>query len=149
MLTSRRLELTAAALSVGAGFVHATVVPEHLEEWWGYGWFFIVAAVAQIAFAVLLVLDPWRRDWIPYRPPLDQARQRRWVYVAGILGNVALIGMYLVSRTLGIPAGPDGGLVEEVTAIGVITKAMEIGIVVCLVQLLRMPVADRPSAQAA
>ena len=148
MVTSRRLELTAAALSVGAGLVHATVAPEHLEEWWGYGAFFIVAAAAQIAFALVLVLEPWRRDWVPDRPPLDHARQRRWVYFAGIVGNVAIIGLYVVTRTIGIPAGPHAGVVEEVTAIGVVTKAMEFGTVICLAQLLRMPVGDRPSAQA-
>ena len=149
MVTSRRLEMTAAALSVGAGVVHATVVPEHLEEWWGYGAFFIVAAAAQIAFAVVLVVEPWRRDWIPNRPPLDHARQQRWVYVAGVLGNVALIGLYIVSRTIGIPAGPHAGVVEEVSTIGLVTKAMEAGIVLCLVQLIRIPARDRHTAQPA
>jgi hypothetical protein len=148
-MTSRMLVLTAAALSVGAGVAHAAVAPEHLEEWWGYGAFFIVAAAAQIAFAIILVLEPWGRDWIPNRPALDHARQRRWVYVAGIVGNVAIIGLYVVTRTIGIPAGPHAGVVEEVTTIGVVTKAMEMGIVICLAQLLRMPVGDRPSAQAA
>jgi hypothetical protein len=142
-MTRRGLELTAAALSIATGAIHGALAPEHLEEWWGYGAFFIVAAVAQVAFAIIVVLEPWRRHWLPDRPPLDRARQRRLVYVAGVLGNVAIIGLYLVTRTIGIPAGPHAGMVEEVMIIDVVSKVSEVGIVICLVQLLRMPVNDR------
>jgi len=147
-MTVRRLEWGAAWLSIAAGVVHGALAPEHLEEWWGYGALFIVAAAAQVVFALVLVLEPWRRDWLPDRPPLDHARQARSVYVAGILGNVAIIGLYLVTRTIGIPAGPHAGMVEEVTTISVVSKVMEVGIIICLVQLLRMPIVDRYAAQA-
>ena len=112
-------------------------------DWWAYGAFFIVAAAAQVAFAIIVVLEPWRRGWLPDRPPLDHARQRRWAYLAGVLGNVAIIGLYLVTRTIGIPAGPHAGLVEEVMPIDVVSKVSEVGIVICLLRLLRMPVDDR------
>ena len=38
----------ATALSLVAGPVHLWVMPEHFEEWWGYGAFFFVAAAAQL-----------------------------------------------------------------------------------------------------
>jgi hypothetical protein len=146
VVTRRRVELTAATLSLVAGVIHGALAPEHLEEWWGYGAFFIAAAAAQIAFAIIVVLEPWRRNWLPDRPPLDHARQRRWTYVAGILGNVAIIGLYIYTRTIGIPAGPHAGIVEEVMVIDMVAKVSEIGIVVCLMQLLRMPVEYRDTA---
>jgi hypothetical protein len=45
---------TVAALSLIAGLIHLWVVPEHFEEWWGYGVFFLVAALAQV---------PMSRSW--------------------------------------------------------------------------------------
>jgi hypothetical protein len=33
---------TVAALSLLAGLIHLWVMPEHFEEWWGYGTFFLV-----------------------------------------------------------------------------------------------------------
>ena len=30
-----------AALSLVAGLIHLWVMPEHFEEWWGYGVFFL------------------------------------------------------------------------------------------------------------
>jgi hypothetical protein len=33
---------TAAALSLMAAAIHLWAVPDHLEEWWGYGAFFLV-----------------------------------------------------------------------------------------------------------
>jgi hypothetical protein len=137
-MTVRRLEWVAASLSIVAGVVHGALAPEHLEEWWGYGAFFIVAAAAQVAFAIIVVLEPWRRHWLSEWALLDQARQRRWVYLAGILGNVAIIGLYLFTRTIGIPAGPHAGMVEEVMAIDVVSKVTEVALVICLVQLLRL-----------
>ena len=45
-----------AALSLIAGLIHLLVMPEHFEEWWGYGTFFLVAAVAQIGYVPILLL---------------------------------------------------------------------------------------------
>jgi hypothetical protein len=47
--------LYAAALSLVAGLVHLGVAPEHFEEWWGYGVFFLVASAAQVFYVPLLV----------------------------------------------------------------------------------------------
>jgi hypothetical protein len=43
-----------AALSLMAGLIHLWVMPEHFEESWGYGVFFLVAAAAQTFHEVLM-----------------------------------------------------------------------------------------------
>ena len=47
-----------AALSLLAAAMHLWVVPEHLEEWWGYGAFFLVCAFAQGLYALGLLRRP-------------------------------------------------------------------------------------------
>jgi hypothetical protein len=87
-----------AALSLLAGLIHLWVVPEHFEEWWGYGTFFLVAAAAQMAYLPLLIRWP-----------------NRAVLVLGIAGNSAIVLLYLLTRAVGIPFfGPQAGEVEEV-----------------------------------
>lgn len=73
--------------------------------------------------------EPITRRW--------SAAARRGFYAAGIAGNVALLAMYLVSRTVGIPFfGPDAGEVEAWSAAGILTKLVELAIVALLVALL-------------
>lgn len=131
----------AAGLSIGAAIVHGLVTEEHLAEWWGYGVFFIVAALAQLAYGLamlhLVLVEPARR-W-------SRVELLR-VYWAGIAGNLALVVLYAYSRTVGVPGlGPDSGDVEPVTAIGIIAKLIEIALVTVLVTCLR----SRNSASAA
>src|SRR5215204_7659977 len=54
----KRTLYAAAALSLLAALVHLWVVPEHFEEWWGYGAFFVVAGAAQILYVLIVVLLP-------------------------------------------------------------------------------------------
>ena len=70
-----------AALSLIAGLIHLWVVPEHFEEWWGYGTFFLVAAAAQIGYAPLLLRWP-----------------NRTVLSLGIAGNSAITLLYSEAR---------------------------------------------------
>jgi len=50
----------AAALSLLAAIIHLWVMPEHFEEWWGYGTFFLVVALAQGLYALCLLRRPGR-----------------------------------------------------------------------------------------
>jgi hypothetical protein len=95
--TGRERTLYAAAtLSLLAGLLHLWVTPEHFEEWWGYGAFFLVAGAAQILYVPIVVLWP-----------------TRIVLLAAIAGNLAIVGLYLLTRTVGIPFfGPEAGEVE-------------------------------------
>jgi hypothetical protein len=106
--------LVAAACSVGAAAIHAVVCPEHLHEGLLYGGFFAVATGAQLVWAWLAIHHP-----------------QRWVLAAGLTGNLAIIGLWLITRTVGIPLGPEAGEVEAIGALDTITAAFEAGIVIC------------------
>ena len=138
---SRRLELLAAALSAGAAVIHGLLMPEHMEEWWGYGTFFLVAAIAQGAYAVVLFVQPWRRDLGGIPRAISRLLAARSVYVAGILGNAAIVALYVVTRTVGIPFfGPHAGMVEELTPISVLSKVFEVLLILILIRLIRVPI---------
>lgn len=119
---SRWLVGTTAALSLAAALLHFLVMPEHFAEWWGYGVFFLVAAVAQTGFAIVVL-----------RRPADC--RLLW---AGVLGNLAIIALWAWTRTVGIPpVGPHAGEVEAVGAIDVASKITEALLIAGLVLLLR------------
>jgi hypothetical protein len=103
----------AAALSLLAAAMHLWVVPEHLEEWWGYGAFFVVLTVAQGLYGFGLLRRPSR----PY-------------LLLGVAGNLAVAILWLVTRTTGIPLlGPHAGEVEGVGALDLACTLAEVGIV--------------------
>ena len=102
-----------AALSLLAAAIHLWVMPEHLEEWWGYGAFFLVLAVAQGMYGLSLL------RW-PSRPFL----------LLGVAGNLAVAILWLVTRTTGIPLlGPHAGEVEGVGVLDLACTLAEVGIV--------------------
>ena len=99
-----------------AALVHLGVTPEHFEEWWGYGTFFVVASAAQIFYVPIVVLLP-----------------TRIVLLGGTAGNLAIVGLYLLTRTVGIPFfGPEAGEVEGFGFVDVCATASELGIAVAL-----------------
>jgi hypothetical protein len=79
----------AAGAAMGAAAIHAYVAPEHLREWWLYGGFFIGVTAVQLGLA-----------WLVLRRPTVT------ILLAGIWGTVGLIGIYVASRTTGLPLGP-------------------------------------------
>lgn len=109
----------AAALSLAAATIHLWVFPEHLLMWWGYGAFFLAAGLAQGLYAVALLM----------RPTLT-------LLLAGIAGNLSVVAMYILTRTAGVPFGPQAGKTEEASLLDVAATAAEIGIVFALVTLL-------------
>ncbi|MGH2942591.1 MAG: hypothetical protein ACRDLN_07460, partial [Solirubrobacteraceae bacterium] len=116
---SRLLVHLAVALSLAAGYAHFAYADSHFEEWWAYGVFFVAAGNLQMLFAALLL-------WRP----------RAWLVLAGIAGNIAIVGVYVISRTAGVPLGPHARVVEEAHAIDWVTAAGEIAIVVTLIAML-------------
>jgi hypothetical protein len=112
-----------AALSLAAAIFHWFYIEEHTLEWWGYGLFFAVVAAAQALYAGSLILWP-----------------RRWLYWVGIVGNVALIALYIVTRTHGVPMGPDTGMIEEMQPPDLIETVTEALLVLCLAALVLLPV---------
>ena len=108
--------LYAAVFSLLAAVVHLWVMPEHFEEWWGYGMFFLVSAVVQGAYAAALMRHPSR--------PL---------LLLGIGGNLSIVALYLVTRTVGIPFfGPHAGEVEGIGAADLSATAAEFALIAVL-----------------
>lgn len=129
----------AGSLSVAAGVAHGLVAPEHFREWWGYGLFFGVAAIAQVFYGAVLLVAPWRYDDTGGLRTSPPGRERA-IYAAGAAGTAALIGLYALTRTVGVPLlGPEAGRVEPITPLGVATKLLEAAAVVALLSLWRSP----------
>ncbi len=104
---------TVAALSMVAALIHLWVTPEHFEEWWGYGAFFLSAAIAQGAYGAVLLRWP-----------------RRALLLLGVVGNLSIVVLYLVTRTVGLPIfGPQAGEVEGVGATDLCATVSELAIV--------------------
>lgn len=141
----RRRPLVDVALccSLAGGLAHLVGAPEHLRTWPVSGVFFAVLGVAQAAYAAALYRG--RRD-VPFLS-------------AGIAGTVAVVVLYVVSRTAGLPFTPPvaahggpllpgrsilPGALPPVGAFDLFTLAVELGVVVCLLALL--PVRPRRRA---
>ena len=138
-LDVKRLIFWAATLSIAAGLVHALATGEHLVEWWGYGVFFILMALAQICCGLIYFIQPWRYDETGgSRSDREAAPYGRPWFLAGIAGNSAIILLFVITRTLGIPFfGPQAGEVEPLTLLGVLSVILETGIVASLALVLR------------
>lgn len=133
-LQARGLLAWAAGLSIVAGVMHSLLTTSHFEEWWGYGVFFMLAAMAQGLYGFFAIASRLLHD-----EPLTErwsAGQLRAYCGVGITGNAFLVLLYIVSRTWGIPFfGPEAGEVEPWDALGIATKLMEVAIVALLVLL--------------
>lgn len=79
----------AAVLSGGAGVVHAVASRDHVGDEPLYGALFVVAAVAQIAWAVAA----WRHG------------DRRTVLRAGLALQLGIFAAWALSRIVGLPSG--------------------------------------------
>lgn len=102
----------ASASAAAAAAIHFAVAPEHFAEWWGFGLFFVVCGELQLAWALGL------RGRTP--------RIRR----AGAVASLLLVALWAVSRTHGLPFGPEPGVPEEVGMPDLVTVALELVTVV-------------------
>ena len=110
MPARRLLEGGAGALMLAAAAIHAAVAPGHFAAWWGYGLFFVLAATAQAVYALVLFALPARPSW-------EGPAWRRWtfrLYASAIALNALLLLLWLATRTVGVPVGPEAGEVEPV-----------------------------------
>lgn len=127
-LGARGLEKWAAGLSFAAGIIHGAAGPEHFAEWWAYGVFFYAAAAAQVGYGIIVAtqgVEGWG-GW---------AVVRRHVYLVGIVGNLAIIALWVVSRTVGVPVGPEAGEPEPIGVLDGVSKVLEFALIAVLVRL--------------
>lgn len=99
--------------------IHLWVAVGYFEVWWGYGTFFLGVAAAQGLFSVALLRWPG--------PALS---------LAGILGNLFVILVYIFSRTSGVPFGPHAGRAEDAGILDMSATGIELMTVVFLLTLL-------------
>jgi hypothetical protein len=117
-----------AALSAGAAAIHFAVVFEHFADYTLYGVFFLVISWAQLIWPVVLL---WRPS-------------RLWLWL-GIAGNAIVLGVYVASRTAGLPFGPDLHNAESVGALDVMSCVLEFALIAgCAALLWRPSLMDRP-----
>ena len=130
---TRRLVLAAGGLSLVAGLLHLDMAPEHFEEWIGYGLFFVACFLAQGANGLLLV---WEGYKTAPRPAWWPGAYRAMIWT-GIAGNVVLLLFWAYTRFVAVPLGPMAGQKEDIEIWDLLTKTVELGLVVALVGLLR------------
>jgi hypothetical protein len=93
----RPLVVMLAGLSLGAAAIHLVAAPSHYVELGDLGAGFLAAAALQAAWAKSLLGGPSRRT-----------------FAVGFAINGAILGAWLLSRTIGLPAGPTPWLPEPV-----------------------------------
>lgn len=108
--------------SLGAGLVHLAVVREHLDEWWLFGVFFATLGAGQIGWAVLALA----RDRAPF--------PRLVAY-----GSLAVVTLWVVTRTVGLPVGPATWTPEPASRAGVLTSLLEVVVAASLLVAARLP----------
>jgi hypothetical protein len=111
-----------AVLSACAAVIHFAVLGQHFDEYWLFGTFFLVLAWAQAAWAVA----------VPWRPSRALLR-------VGVLGNAAVLAVWLASRTTGLPIGPNAGEAESVAGPDLTAAVLELAVVAGAVALLARP----------
>src|SRR5438105_3366555 len=111
--------ILAAVLTFGAAIIHLAVAPEHLRAYVPFGVFFLTVGCAQIIVAVELLAHPTRR------------------LIGGLLlANLTLVGLWFISRRIGLPIGPTPWVPEETGLTDVICQIMQILAMLPLVALL-------------
>jgi hypothetical protein len=95
--TALRLRGSLALASASAALIHLMAASHHFCEWWLFGTGFVVMAVLQLASAIALERTGWR---------LTPA--------ATVLINAPIVVLWVWSRTLGLPFGPEAGEAEAV-----------------------------------
>lgn len=121
--TFARTWKTLAVLTlVGAAAIHVAVTPQHFDEWFAAGVFFVALAAAEALGAAVMLSR------------IGELPAVRLVLAALTAGTIAL---WVVSRTAGLPFGPDPGMPEAVGALDVASTGLEVLTLVALWGLAR------------
>jgi hypothetical protein len=97
-----------AGLSIVAGGIHAIVVPQHLAETPLYGVLFATLAAFQIGWG-----------------PVVYSRPSARAFRAGAAVSIAVIGVWIASRTIGTPLGPEPWAAEPIGPLDLAATACE------------------------
>jgi hypothetical protein len=117
-----RMIILVAGVAWAAAFIHGAVITVHLREYWLFGAFFVIAAILQAGWGAWIYEDP-----LPNRLRL------------GAVGNLAVVMVWAVSRTVGLPFGPDAWRPEAVGYVDFMATLDELGIAFMVCALLARP----------
>lgn len=111
----RWVAMIVAGLSVGAASIHFAVIGAHFEEYPPYGVAFVALAWFQVGWAVAYLQAPRRR-----------------LAIAAIAVNAGALAVWLASRTVGLPIGPEDGHVEAIGPLDIAAVLMELALIAVL-----------------
>ncbi len=97
-----------AVLLGAAAAIHFAMVPAHAAVWKAEGVAFMVSAWIQVVLAIVVLARPSRRIL---------------QLVVGV--NLVFVGVWALSRTAGLPAGPNSGTAEAMTIVDLSCVAFE------------------------
>jgi hypothetical protein len=107
-----RLRGSLALASASAALIHVMAASHHFSEWWLFGTGFVAMAVLQAASAVFL-----------------ERSGSRLAPVAAVVINVPIVVLWVWSRTLALPFGPEAGEAEAVGIADALCTLTELAIV--------------------
>lgn len=113
--------LLLVVLSASAGVIHAKALFDHAGHSWLFAVFFGALTYAQVLWAV----------WV-YRRPDD----RRWLLPAAV-ASLAVVAVWLVSRTVGLPIGPWAGRPEPLGVADITASLDEVVLAGVIFAMLR------------
>ena len=113
------LTAIAAGLSLGAAAIHFSVIQHHFEEFALFGYAFIGLAWFQAIWALVHVL-----------------RSDAPVALLGVAVNAGTVTVWLISRTVGLPIGPEAGVPEAVGFADLLATAFEVALIAVLTAAL-------------
>jgi hypothetical protein len=115
----RELEVDAAVLAIAAGLIHAVAAVGH-ADYWLFALFFAALAAAQCAWGALAYRGADRR-----------------MLALGAWASAAIVLLWLVTRTVGLPFGPEGGGPEKIGVLDVLATVDELALVALVAGVLR------------
>jgi hypothetical protein len=113
--------LLLVAVSGSAGVIHARALFDHASHYWLFGAFFGALTYAQVLWAV----------WVYQRP--DDERP----LLPAALISLAVVAIWLVSRTVGLPFGPWAGRPEPLGIADITASLDEFVLAGLIVAMLR------------
>jgi hypothetical protein len=122
-----QLRLALSVVSLGAAAIHFSVFGEHFRDYVPFGLFFAAVAWFQAMWAVGIVAVP-----------------SRWVLNGGLQGSLVVVAVWVVSRTWGVPLGPEAGRPEPASSLDLAATALEALIVAGCAILVRARARDTP-----
>lgn len=127
----------AAVLALVAGVLHLGQVRTHFDEDWTFAAFFIVVGLLQVFGGAYLARPVGPRRFVPA------------VATLGVVGSLATIGIWAVSRALGLPFGAEPGSRETVGLADAAAGLFELFTALLLLHWLAARRGPRPRAIAA